>query len=116
MGFISLVLALSQAKRNLSQLPNFALSVPLALFHASRSADSADSQPDSSRGVGACQLEESNARLQEALIMFPNVLLPLMDKCQVTLDPTVMKHPYFNTWNLNRSKFNMMSSLQWGGP
>lgn len=96
-------LLLFQAKRNLSQLPNFALSVPLALFHASQNAESdATEPPNGPTPDTASRLAESNTKLQEALIMFPNVLLPLMEKCQVTLDPVVMKHSYFNTWNLNR--------------
>lgn len=102
-----------QAKRNLSQLPNFALSIPLALFNTSSSAESAESHQQSSSvstvGAGSqlsndvdAKWQDADARLQDALLMFPNVLIPLMEKCQVTLDPVVMKHPYFNTHNLNR--------------
>lgn len=89
-----------QAKRNLSQLPNFALSIPLALFYCSKNAESAQSKQ--APGSDGKALAESNAKLQEALIMFPNVLLPLMDKCQVTLDPAVMKHGFFTAWTLEK--------------
>ncbi len=97
----------AQSKRNMSQLPNFALSVPLALFNSSRSADAAEScqnggSEDAVEGSAAQLAEEADVRLQDALLMFPNVLIPLTEKCQVTLDPVIMKHPYFGTWNLNR--------------
>ena len=49
----------SQSHRNLSQLPNFAFSVPLALFHSSQCEG----------GEG----ERGDEKLQEALIMFPSV-------------------------------------------
>ena len=34
-------------------------------------------------------------QLQEALIMFPGLLIPLLDKCNVVPDPKVEKHGFF---------------------
>ncbi len=67
-----------QPDRNLSQLPNFSFSVPLAQFHC----QSSSSEPD--RG------------LQDALIMFPSLLIPLLDKCSVTFDASITKHHFFS--------------------
>jgi hypothetical protein len=41
--------------------------------------------------------ERANIQLQEALIMFPGVLLPLLDKCSVEPDSNVSKCDYFNS-------------------
>ncbi|XP_068722284.1 ribosome quality control complex subunit TCF25-like isoform X2 [Montipora capricornis] len=67
--------------RNLSQLPNFAFSVALAHFHSSKKDG---------------ETKKADEMLQEALIMFPMVLLPLMDKCNVALDSSLIKHPFFS--------------------
>ncbi|KAK1891854.1 Transcription factor 25 [Dissostichus eleginoides] len=56
--------------RNLSQLPNFAFSTALCHFHLS-------------------QLED------DALIMFPGVLIPLLDLCTVQPDAAVSSHVFF---------------------
>ena len=53
-----------QTHRNLSQLPNFAFSVPLAMFH---------SESEEGGGVADTTATNSDERLQEALIMFPTV-------------------------------------------
>lgn len=85
---------LLQGHRNLSQLPNFAFSIPLALFHSCNGdSQSENSSPDSN---------EADSRLQDALIMFPSVLLPLMEKCSVNLDPAVTKHNFFVSSDMNR--------------
>jgi hypothetical protein len=34
--------------------------------------------------------------LQNALIMFPSVLVPLLEKCSIQPDPKVTAHPFFN--------------------
>lgn len=64
-----------QAKKNLSQLPNFAFSVPLAKFL--RFSEKSDDK-DISRTV---LMEDADKGIQEALIMFPMVLytMYLMD-------------------------------------
>ena len=86
-----------QSHRNLSQLPNFAFSIPLALFHSSSSSSSKDI-PTSDDSVPT----EADSRLQDALLMFPSVLLPLMEKCSVNLDPRVIKHSFFADAELSK--------------
>lgn len=70
--------------RNVSQLPNFAFSVAMAYFQF-------DEDPDSEKKLTA------NDLLQKALIMFPGVILPLLDKCSVQPDSRVSTHPFFTT-------------------
>lgn len=70
------------AHRNLSQLPNFAFSVALAKFHLAKKQNSTTSSSD--------------AKLQDALLMFPGILVPLLDKCGIQPDSRVMKHSFFN--------------------
>ena len=70
--------------RNVSQLPNFAFSVAVAHYQL-------DEEPESEKRLLADEL------LQKALIMFPGVLLPLLDKCSVQPDSRVSSHPYFTT-------------------
>merc|ERR1719228_3108724 len=67
--------------RNLSQLPNFSYSIALATFQLSRD------KPE--------LLDFADTRLQEALISFPSVLLPLLDKCSIEPDPGLMGCSYF---------------------
>ncbi|XP_076358427.1 LOW QUALITY PROTEIN: nuclear localized protein 1 [Tachypleus tridentatus] len=69
--------------RNLSQLPNFSFSVSLATFlQAIQEGGST---------------KEADELLQKALIMFPSVLIILLDKCSVTPDEKVAKHPFFSS-------------------
>lgn len=56
--------------RNLTQLPNIAYSLALAHFH-----------------LGDETL--ASVLLQNALIMFPGVLMPLLDKCSIQTDEKV---------------------------
>ena len=95
-AFIYHPLISTQGHRNLSQLPNFAFSIPLALFHSTQEADIDDVGGD---GKGS---PEADVKLQEALITFPSLLIPLLDKCSVTLDPTVMRHSYFSSLKLDK--------------
>lgn len=74
-----------EPKRNLSQLPNFAFSVPLAHFQLSLAQNGSD-KGDSSL---------ADKMLQEALIMFPGVLQQLLDKCSVVVDSKMSSHPFF---------------------
>ncbi|XP_043286243.1 transcription factor 25 [Venturia canescens] len=64
--------------RNLMQLPNIAFSLALAHFHCN-------------------EHEVADELLQNALFMFPGVLLPLLDKCGVQTDLKVLGHDYFNS-------------------
>ncbi|NXP44744.1 TCF25 factor, partial [Heliornis fulica] len=77
-----------ESHRNLSQLPNFAFSVPLAYFFLSQQEERSE--------LELSQARETAARLiQLALIMFPSVLLPLLDRCSVQPDARVASHPFF---------------------
>ncbi|KAK5642561.1 hypothetical protein RI129_008728 [Pyrocoelia pectoralis] len=64
--------------KNLSQLPNFAYSTAIAYFHISEE-----------------DTQKADSLLQEALLMFPAVLVALLDKCSVQVDNRVSKHYYF---------------------
>ncbi|KAK1330593.1 hypothetical protein QTO34_010789 [Cnephaeus nilssonii] len=78
----------SQAHRNLSQLPNFAFSVPLAYFLLSQQADLPEQELSSAR-------EKASLLVRQALIMFPGVLMPLLECCSVRPDAAVACHPFF---------------------
>ncbi|XP_040109557.1 transcription factor 25 isoform X1 [Oryx dammah] len=77
-----------EAHRNLSQLPNFAFSVPLAYFLLSQQADLSEQEVSSAR-------EEACVRIRQALTMFPGVLMPLLEYCSVRPDATVATHHFF---------------------
>ncbi|XP_006615462.1 transcription factor 25 [Apis dorsata] len=64
--------------RNLTQLPNIAFSLALAHFHLGNTSS-------------------ANELLQNALIMFPGVLVPLLEKCSIQSDKMVQTHNFFNT-------------------
>ncbi|XP_019954509.2 ribosome quality control complex subunit TCF25 [Paralichthys olivaceus] len=74
--------------RNLSQLPNFAFSTALCHFHLSQ-------QEDMDPGESDKQKSKADQMLQNALIMFPGVLMPLLDLCTVQPDATVTSHAFF---------------------
>lgn len=63
--------------RNLTQLPNIAYSLALAHFH-----------------LGNTSI--ANELLQDALIMFPGVLLHLLEECGIQFDEMVRSHDFFN--------------------
>ena len=65
--------------RNLTQLPNIAFSLALAHFHGAKNGD----------------FGMADQKLQKALIDFPGVLLPLLDKCSVDIDKRVMGSAFF---------------------
>ncbi|XP_011144810.1 transcription factor 25 isoform X2 [Harpegnathos saltator] len=64
--------------RRLTQLPNILYSLALAHFRLGEKAD-------------------ANELLQKALIMFPGVLMLLLDKCSIQTDSKVMYHDFFNS-------------------
>nr|XP_019954509.1 PREDICTED: transcription factor 25 [Paralichthys olivaceus] len=74
--------------RNLSQLPNFAFSTALCHFHLSQ-------QEDMDPGESDKRKSKADQMLQNALIMFPGVLMPLLDLCTVQPDATVTSHAFF---------------------
>lgn len=59
-----------ESARNLTQLPNIAFSLALAHFHVGNQTVASE-------------------LLQNSLIMFPGVLIPLLDKCSIGSDETV---------------------------
>ncbi|NXD39023.1 TCF25 factor, partial [Copsychus sechellarum] len=98
-----------ESHRNLSQLPNFAFSVPLAYFFLSQQEE----RPELERS----QARERAARLvQLALIMFPSVLMPLLDHCSVQPDARVASHPFFglNAQISQSPALNQLTSLYVG--
>ncbi|NXH16011.1 TCF25 factor, partial [Bucco capensis] len=77
-----------ESPRNLSQLPNFAFSVPLAYFFLSQQQEHPELERSQAR-------ERGSQLLQLALLMFPAVLMPLLDQCSVQPDARVTSHPFF---------------------
>ncbi|XP_006902929.1 PREDICTED: transcription factor 25 [Elephantulus edwardii] len=74
--------------RNLSQLPNFAFSVPLAYFLLSQQANRSEQELNTDR-------EQASLLIRQALTMFPGVLMPLLEFCSVRPDSIVASHPFF---------------------
>uniref|UniRef100_A0A8C0EJ06 Transcription factor 25 n=2 Tax=Bubo bubo TaxID=30461 RepID=A0A8C0EJ06_BUBBB len=98
-----------ESHRNLSQLPNFAFSVPLAYFFLSQQEERSE--------LEISQARERAARLiQLALIMFPSVLMPLLDRCSVQPDARVTSHPFFglNAQISQPPALNQLTSLYVG--
>ncbi|XP_061863583.1 ribosome quality control complex subunit TCF25 isoform X2 [Colius striatus] len=77
-----------ESHRNLSQLPNFAFSVPLAYFFLSQQEERSELELSQAR-------ERAARLLQLALVMFPGVLMPLLDHCSVQPDARVASHSFF---------------------
>ncbi|KAI4902600.1 hypothetical protein NFI96_032918 [Prochilodus magdalenae] len=77
-----------EVHRNLSQLPNHAFSVALACYHLSQQEETT---PEESQRMKL----KSDKMLQDALIMFPGVLMPLLDLCTVQPDAAVSSHAFF---------------------
>ncbi|XP_077165573.1 ribosome quality control complex subunit TCF25 isoform X2 [Paroedura picta] len=77
-----------ESHRNLSQLPNFAFSLPLAYLLLSQQGDV--SETESSQAY-----EEASRLIRQALFMFPSVLMPLLDHCSVQPDAMVAAHSFF---------------------
>ncbi|KAE9534985.1 hypothetical protein AGLY_008277 [Aphis glycines] len=65
--------------RNLTQLPNIKYSLAVAKWQKG-------------------DVETAHTLLQEALMMFPGVLMPLLEKCSIQADKRVSAHPYFTTY------------------
>ena len=67
------------------------------MFHSATTRRDAAGQSEA-----AAVTSEADSRLQDALIMFPGLLLPLMEKCSVTLDPSVSTHSFFASSEANK--------------
>nr|CAG4641952.1 EOG090X0BCY [Eurycercus lamellatus] len=90
-----------EPKKNLSQLPNMAFAIALAHFYHAKSGTTAS-------------LARSDEYLQQALLMFPGVLIPLLDKCSIQADGRVTKHPYFSLTLSNPPSLNNLIQLYVG--
>ncbi|GAB6020476.1 hypothetical protein CHUAL_003165 [Chamberlinius hualienensis] len=90
-----------EPKKNLSQLPNFALSIALAKFYLSTK-----STDDSSGKLR----QEADKMLQNALIAFPASLKVLLDKCNIQPDKRVENHSFFGP-NCSASHPSSLMSL-----
>lgn len=69
-----------ESSKNLSQLPNFAFSIAVAHFN-----------------ISSDDTTKADMLLQEALLMFPGVLKPLLEKCSVQTDSRISTHTYFES-------------------
>ncbi|RXM29545.1 Transcription factor 25 [Acipenser ruthenus] len=87
-SFLSRIYEEWEAHRNLSQLPNFAYSVGLCYYFLSQQEDLPASE---------CTQKQQTADhlLQNALLMFPSVLMPLLEICAVEPDAAVSSHAFF---------------------
>ncbi|QQP58189.1 Uncharacterized protein FKW44_003423, partial [Caligus rogercresseyi] len=74
-----------EKSRNLIQLPNFAYSLALAYFHHSQENKNESEELEA----------KADEYLQKALIMFPGILLPLMDKCSIEPDVEISAESFF---------------------
>lgn len=102
-----------EKNKNLSQLPNFAYSIALAHHilstttkktESNKSAGDKNSANESEKPLSTSTLslsEELSAQadklIQYAILMFPSVILPLLDKCGVQLDARTKNHAFFNS-------------------
>ncbi|KAM7101908.1 ribosome quality control complex subunit TCF25 isoform 2-T2 [Ciconia maguari] len=98
-----------ESHRNLSQLPNFAFSVPLAYFFLSQQEERSELELSQAR-------ERATRLIQLALIMFPSVLMPLLDHCSVQPDARVASHSFFglNAQISQPPALNQLTSLYVG--
>ncbi|XP_074957205.1 ribosome quality control complex subunit TCF25 [Phalacrocorax aristotelis] len=107
--FLTRVFQEWESHRNLSQLPNFAFSVPLAYFFLSQQEERSELELSQAR-------ERAAQLIQLALIMFPSVLMPLLDHCSVQPDARVASHSFFglNAQISQPPALNQLTSLYVG--
>lgn len=98
-----------EKSKNLAQLPNFAYSVALAYHNLSlkkpeSSKASGDKASSSCASMPSSEelCKQANKHLQYAILMFPSVILPLLDKCGVQVDSRTRNHSFFNAQAQNR--------------
>lgn len=78
--------------KNLLQLPNFAFSLAAAYFYVGESG-------------------KADILLQDALLMFPGVLMPLLEKCSVQIDNRVTYHTFFSNANDQKKQSPALNQL-----
>jgi len=101
--------------KNLCQLPNWSYSVALAQFllsigagdgslAAASSSKNKKSEPMNSLTEAEREAygKQSDELLQYSILMFPLVLIPLLDKIGIQSDQRVRNHSYFNYGAQNR--------------
>jgi len=86
-----------EKKRNLSQLPNITYSLALATFQLSLTDNVEEGEAD--------------RLLQDAFINFPDVLLPLLDKCSIDVPMSVSTHSYFMDTRATPAALTTLCSL-----
>lgn len=98
-------------EKNFTLLPNMSYSVAQALFYLNRGKNHVDFQTYDSKHVrmllSSCifldgDLSRANEMLQMALLMFPGVLKPLLDKIGVKVDSRVENHNFFGSQSQTR--------------
>ncbi|XP_066156693.1 ribosome quality control complex subunit TCF25 [Euwallacea fornicatus] len=75
---------------HLMQLPNFAFSTAVAWFYLG-------------------EIGKADEALQDALLMFPIVLLPLLEKCSIQIDSRVSSHSFFASLNEKKAPSALIS-------
>ena len=91
--YVRLYEQLESMGKNVSQLPNWQYAVAVARFYVAEEEAKKKNSPGGTAAVKAP--EEADDALQRALIAFPGVLLPMLDKCSVEATDRVTKHRYF---------------------
>lgn len=84
----------------LSLLPNIRFSLALSSFLESQVTKSEDAES---------LLRKSNNQLQQALIDFPNVIFPLLDRCSIEPDAEVTKCKFFKPQSVPSSIKDLVS-------
>jgi len=88
---------LEKKKRNPDQLPNMMYSLALATFHLSL--------------ADASLQDTADELLQDAIISFPDVLLPLLDKCSIDVPMSVSTNSYFMDTRATPAALSTLCSL-----
>lgn len=91
-----------ESNKNLSQLPNFAYGLPVAHYRLQEAAKSSSTSGSKEATVPSTDApskddgsDVASQLLQRALITFPGILQPLLDKCGVQTDKRVVAHTFF---------------------
>lgn len=96
-----------ESSKNLSQLPNFAYGLPVAHYRLQEAAKVAGPKASSSSAGDTAAITDetvdvASQLLQRALITFPGVLQPLLDKCGVQTDKRAAAHTFFGARMLDK--------------
>lgn len=86
--------------QHLSKLPNMTFSLALAHFMKSRNAK---------KGKVICEqsLKLADELLQEALLSYPNFIIPLLETCSAEPDSALKRCKYFD-YSIHGSKYNLV--------